>query len=115
LWITEGCYAASQLTDYEGIFYLSADKFWEATGTVSVPAYRAVYRTKDANVKIRGFKFIDDTDAISLLPFHQGEMETSNIYTLSGQQVGAFSSPRGGREGTSSGIYIIQGKKWVVK
>lgn len=115
LWITEGYYAASQLTDYEGIFYLSADKFWEATGTVSVPAYRAVYRTKDANVKIRGFKFIDDTDAISLLPFHQGEMETSNIYTLSGQHVGSFSSPQGGREGTSSGIYLIQGKKWMVK
>ena len=115
LWITEGCYAASQLTDYEGIFYLSADKFWEATGTVSVPAYRAVYRTKDANVKIRGFKFIDDTDAISLIPFHQGEMEKFNIYTLSGQQVGSFSSPRAGREGTSSGIYLIQGKKWVVK
>jgi hypothetical protein len=66
-------------------------------------------------VKIRGLKFIDDTDAISLIPFHQGEMETSNIYTLSGQQVGSFSSPLGGREGTSSGIYLIQGKKWVVK
>lgn len=115
LWITEGYYAATQLSDYEGIFYLSADKFWEATGTVSVPAYRAVYRTKDTNVKIRGFKFIDDTDAISLVPFHQGEMETSNIYTLSGQLVGSFSSPRAGREGASSGIYLIQGKKWVVK
>ncbi|MBO7559351.1 MAG: hypothetical protein J6T52_12795 [Bacteroidaceae bacterium] len=115
LWITEGCYAASQFTDYEGIFYLSADKFWEATGTVSVPAYRAVYRTKDANIKIRGFKFIDDTDAISLLPFHQEEMERSAIYTLSGQQVGTFSSPRGGREGATSGIYLIQGKKWMVK
>ena len=115
LWITEGYYAATQLSDYEGIFYLSADKFWEATGTVSVPAYRAVYRTKDANVKIRGFKFIDDTDAISSISFHQGEMEKSNIYTLSGQQVGSFSSPRAGREGASSGIYLIQGKKWVVK
>ena len=115
LWITEGCYAATQLTDYEGIFYLSADKFWEATGTVSVPAYRAVYRTKDANVKIRGLKFIDDTDAISSISFHQGEMEKSTIYTLSGQLVGSFSSPQGGREGASSGIYIIQGKKWVVK
>lgn len=115
LWITEGYYAATQLSDYKGIFYLSADKFWEATGTVSVPAYRAVYRTKDANVKIRGFKFIDDTDAISSISFHQGEMETSTIYTLSGQLVGSFSSPRAGREGASSGIYLIQGKKWMVK
>ena len=113
-WTSQGCYAASQLTDYEGIYYLSADQFWEATGTVSVPAYRAVYRTKDANVKVRGFKFIDDADVITSISYLSGELEGSvnDVYDLKGKLIR--------RQATSftdlpSGIYLIGKKKYVVK
>lgn len=108
-WKAEGSYAATEVTNYEGVFYLASDQLWEATSIINLPAFRTVYRPSSAN-GVKGFSFIisdEPVDGISALEINP--TTTSSVYHITGQKLSSVSS----LTNLPSGIYIANGKKFI--
>ena len=112
-----------------GDYDLVGDKLWELTAPRTLGAYRAYIKKVDPSAKpISGFGYTDldqyvieeeednIIDGIELLydnTITQKEVKNSNknVYNIQGQLVRNGSSV----EGLSKGIYIVNGKKMIVK
>ena len=105
-WKAEGSYVATEVSDYEGVFYLASDQLWEATSTVTLPAFRTVYRPSSSN-GIKNFHFVISQDDVDGISTPMTDASHSVIYTLTGQRIQHRSLP--------SGIYIVNGKKFLKK
>ena len=106
-----GTYHA-QTTVPANCLFISDNKFWYSTGATKMKAYRAYFEFEDvladmANANI-SFTF-DGTSGIREI--NRGQMASGAVYTIQGQLVGQEVDlkklPRG--------IYIINGKKQVIK
>lgn len=104
-WSAEGYYTQQTVTD-EGVFYIANNQFWETEGSVSIAPFRAIYRSADeTSANVFGISINDQTvDAI--LGIEETDSAPKTIYNLQGQRV---STP------VKGGIYIIDGKKVLVK
>ena len=104
IWKAEGSYTATEVSDYEGVFYLASDQLWEATGTVSLPAFRTVYRPS-SSLGIKNYHFVISQDEADGIATPMTDASHAVIYTLTGQRIQHPSSS------LPSGVYIVNGKK----
>ena len=98
----------------DGLF-ISDNKFWYSTGATNIKAFRGWFELgavldKETDFGAKVFFSIDDeptsVDGVSVVPPHCGD-----IYTIEGQYVGRDIPT----ERLKKGIYIVHGKKVVVK
>ena len=98
----------------DGLF-ISDNKFWYSTGATNIKAFRGWFELgavldKETDFGAKVFFSIDDeptsVDGVSVVPTRHGD-----IYTIEGQYVGRDIPT----ERLKKGIYIVNGKKVVVK
>jgi len=98
----------------DGLF-ISDNKFWYSTGATNIKAFRGWFELgavldKETDFGAKVFFSIDDeptsVDGVSVVPTRHGD-----IYTIEGQYVGRDIPT----ERLKKGIYIVHGKKVVVK
>ncbi len=103
-WTAEGSYTSQTLDSYDGVYYIASNKFWAADGAVTLNPFRAIFRYDGGN-SVKTFTIsVDDTDAIHDI-VNDG-FANRKCFDLGGRRV---STPR------KNGIYIMEGKKFVVK
>ena len=91
----------------ENCLFLSGNKFWYSTGATKMLAYRAFFDFNDILSIVDGVRVIglDDDDTTNINNALRNSMEDGKYYNLKGQRV----------EKPGKGIYILNGKKVVVK
>lgn len=97
----------------DNIYYVAQNKFWKASGSLTIPAFRA-YFTTSSNVKAINFIVLDDPTNIISIDKQTGEPINlpSNIYNLAGQLVKANATSL---DALAPGIYVVGGKKYIKK
>ena len=85
--------------------------FWRYTGT-TIPANRAYLA--DIQTEVKGFTWLGGEDGIGLTPSLKREDNAGAWYAIDGRRVNIPSLGEG-RAGLTRGIYIRQGRKFVVK
>ena len=97
-----GTYAAS--TDIPaGDYFVSKGALYKSTGATTIKAFRAYLQAKTAGATVKMFIDGENVDAIDAI---NGEAaEQGAIYNIAGQRVNK----------AQKGIYIVNGKKVVVK
>ena len=107
-----GTYHA-QTTVPENCLFISGNKFWYSTGLTKMKAFRGYFELEDvlADVTNANISFSFDGTASGISEIRSQSLAEGAVYTLQGQFVGKDVDlkklPRG--------IYIINGKKQVVK
>ena len=102
----------------EQTLFLSGGKFYYSTGKTKMKAFRAYFDFYDllASVENAESKIAFDFDTTDIKDIKDArlKMKDSSVYNLNGQRV--ISSPSGRPGGVpTKGVYIINGKKCVVK
>ena len=97
-----GTYAAST-TIAEKDYFISNDKLWRSTGNTTIKGTRAYLKGKTADARIAEFSI--------------GESETTGISTIATQKADNAAYDMQGRrvETLKKGVYVVKGKKVVVK
>ena len=103
-----GTYHAGDAVPADGLF-LSGNKFWYSTGATRIKAFRAyfmlneVLSSVEAEAKVR---FIID-EGVTAIEGITPDMENGVWYTLDGRQLNG--------KPTEKGVYIVDGKKVLIK
>ena len=102
-----GTYHAGDAIPADGLF-LSGNKFWYSTGATIIKAFRAYFEFIEvlsgvAEAKVR---FMVDEDAAAIEGITP-DMENGVWYTLDGRQLNG--------KPTEKGVYIVDGKKVLIK
>lgn len=102
-----GTYHAGDAIPADGLF-LNGNKFWYSTGGTKIKAFRAYFMLNDvlsngAEAKVR---FMVDEDAAAIEGI-TSDMEDGVWYTLDGRQLNG--------KPTEKGVYIVDGKKVLIK
>lgn len=102
-----GTYHAGDAIPADGLF-LSGNKFWYSAGATKIKAFRAYFMLNEvlsgvAEAKVR---FIVDEDAAAIEGITP-DMENGVWYTLDGRQLNG--------KPTEKGVYIVDGKKVLIK
>ena len=102
-----GTYHAGDAIPADGLF-LSGNKFWYSAGATKIKAFRAYFMLNEvlsgvAEAKVR---FIVDEDAAAIEGITP-DMENGVWYTLDGRQLNG--------KPTEKGVYIVDGKKILIK
>ena len=102
-----GTYHAGDAIPNNGLF-LSGNKFWYSAGATKIKAFRAYFMLNEvlsgvAEAKVR---FIVDEDAAAIEGITP-DMENGVWYTLDGRQLNG--------KPTEKGVYIVDGKKVLIK
>lgn len=98
-----GTYAAST-TIAEGDYFIGNNKLWKSTGATTIKGTRAYLKAKSADARIAKF-IIDGEEATGIEGVEVAEKMNGKVYNLNGQLV----------EKAKKGLYIVNGKKVVVK
>ena len=112
-----GTYVAD-FTVPEKTLFLSGGKFYYSTSKTKMKAFRAYFDFYDVLTSVENAEskiaFGFDTTEIKDIKDERLKMKDSSVYNLNGQRV--ISSPSGRPGGVpTKGVYIINGKKCVVK
>lgn len=110
-----GNYTAQKTLESNTLF-LSENKFWYSKGLTKMKAYRANFEFVDVltdveNASARISFAIDEKISTGIQEIQNGENTVGGIYTIQGQYLGRDLSHRQ----LPQGIYIINGKKHIVK
>lgn len=102
-----GTYHAGDAVPADGLF-LSGNKFWYSAGATKIKAFRAYFMLNEvlsgvAEAKVR---FMVDEDAAAIEGITP-DMENGVWYTLDGRQLNG--------KPTEKGVYIVDGKKVLIK
>ena len=98
-----GTYAAST-TIAEGDYFIGNNQLWKSTGATTIKGTRAYLKAKSAEARIDKF-IIDGSEASGIEGLEFAEKNNGKVYNLNGQRV----------EKAQKGLYIVNGKKVVVK
>ena len=106
-----GTYHA-QTTVPANCLFLSDNKFWYSTGATKMKAFRAYFELEDvlADASSANISFIFD-GTTGIRDINREQMADGAVYTIQGQLVGKDIEMKR----LPSGIYIINGKKVVIK
>ncbi len=109
-WTAEGYYDNITMTDAPDVFYIANNKFWAAGASLTINAFRAIYRYNGSGTINRMSISIDEN--ANAIQGVSGEAPVAGgVYTISGQLVRRNANA----EGLAPGLYIINGKKVLVK
>jgi len=109
-WTAQGYYSEEQIEEYSGLFYIASNKFWAATGTLTVKPFRAFYiHEGEGTVNLMGISINDETNAIKSI--NDDKSVNTGIYNVSGQLLRRTSNT----DGLAPGLYIVNGKKTLIK
>jgi hypothetical protein len=109
-WTAQGYYSEEQIEEYSGLFYIASNKFWAATGTLTVKPFRAFYiHEGEGTVNLMGISINDEANAIKSI--NDDKSVNTGIYNVSGQLVRRTSNT----DGLAPGLYIVNGKKTLIK
>lgn len=114
---TQGTYTALEASDTygptKGDYVFSAGKVYRLTGDAAIKGFRAWLRAtdKDGNAKEISFSFDNTATYIDGIT-EDAQEEDGNVYTLGGQLVRRSAEST---TGLQRGVYIVNGKKVVVK
>ncbi len=109
--MTEGSNCYFYMLSYEDATHEKAGFYWgEADGAAFLNGANKAYLAlpKEATARIKGFSFGEDT-VTAITGVQHSATENRAIYTLSGVRV------NGKAESLPQGIYIVGGKKFIVK
>ena len=101
----------------ENIYYIAQDKFWKAknssTDNITIPAFRAyITWNGDSETKYLNLYIVDE-DATKIVDLSTGtELQLGDIYSVGGQLVRKNPTTL---EGLPAGIYVVGGKKVVIR
>ncbi len=98
-----GTYAAST-TIAEGDYFIGNNQLWKSTGTTTIKGTRAYLKAKSNEARIAKL-VIDGVEATGIEGVEVAEKMNGKVYNLNGQLV----------EKAKKGLYIVNGKKVVVK
>ncbi len=95
------------------VYYIAHNHFWVTEGTVLVRPFRTLYRSNGGGANLLGIILDDDgiVDGIDAIKGEANSVKHSGIYSISGQKV----SDNTNTDGLAPGLYIINGKKVLVK
>lgn len=116
-WKLTGVYSQTSLSDSQidgTIYYVAQDKFWRATAStgLTIAPFRAYFQgPQRADAKVYNLRVIDG-NTTSVLDIENGRMLKGDVYNLSGQLVRKSAQ---GLDGLTPGIYIIAGKKVIIR
>lgn len=105
-WTTEGFYSSNTITDcsQKGLYYISSNKFWRATGTLNLNPFRTIFKNTNSNVKSFIINF-DETDGIEDVRSLIEDGRETGIYNVAGQRL----------QKIQRGVNIVNGKKVIIK
>ena len=95
---------AANDTSYD-YYYISGGKFWHATGTLEVNAYRAYLRVAKSNTNPAKLNIMLDDETTGIQSLSNPTIENSAVYNIAGQRVNA----------SHKGIVIVNGKQYLNK
>ncbi len=109
-WKLVGTYTAKVLDARDGdYYYISADKFWHATGTVNVKPYRAYFIGEAPASAAKAMTIVvedgEETRIEAVMDSEGNIHDASSIYDMQGRKLNSL----------QKGINIVNGKKVVVK
>ena len=113
-WKLQGVYSDSNLSNNSNgiIYYIAQDKFWRNSSNLSVSPFRAYFiAPKSTSVKQYNLRVVDDSSTY-ILDTEDCKLLSGDIYSLSGMY---FGNSSGSLEGLSPGIYIVGGRKVIIK
>lgn len=112
-----GSYDASY-TIKDGEYFISGDKLWRSKGSSTIKATRGYFTVPETSAGAKIMLFINGEDvATGIGSIQNSEFRMQNsgtVYTLSGQKV-ADSLDEARKANLKAGVYIVNGKKIVVK
>lgn len=116
-WTTKGYYAAQTVDDYSDAFYISGDKIYKADGPLTLYPHRVTFHgTWTQGTPGTGAKSLEIADmATCITPIDNSELTIDNYYDLSGRRVQSNKVTGAQSNMLPKGIYIVNGKKMVVK
>ncbi len=109
-WTAEGYYDNITMTDAADVFYIANNKFWAAGASLTINAFRAIYRYNGSGT-INRMSISIDENANAIQGISGEAPVAGGVYTISGQLVRRNANA----EGLAPGLYIINGKKVLVK
>ncbi len=117
-WSLEGVYTSTQFTgdDAAGLYYVAQDKFWKASTTnatgLTVAPFRAFFHGPETS-SVKSFNIrVVDGDATSIVDLEHGVELGGDVYTVGGQLVRKNAMTL---EGLPQGVYIVGGKKVIIR
>lgn len=116
-WSLEGVYAPTTLTSEQidgTVYYVAQDKFWKATtdNGLTINPFRAYFHgTTGSSVKTFNVRVVDG-DATRIIDLEHGIELGGDIYSVGGQLIRKNAQTL---EGLPQGIYIVGGKKVVIR
>jgi len=102
-WSSVGSYINQTATDYEGLYYIANNQFWAATAALTIVPFRAFYISGNSQVNVFGISLLDESTGIKEIDMD--DLDGVAIYDLTGRKVNR----------PVSGVYIINGKKYLIK
>ena len=107
----------NETDNYGNIYYIAQNKFWKAsnssTNTLTIPAFRAyITCVGGSDAKYLNLYVVDD-DATKIVDLATGtEVNLGDVYSIGGQLVRKNPTTL---EGLPAGIYVVGGKKVVIR
>ena len=96
---------ATDQTNYD-YYYINGDKFWKATGTLEVNAYRAYLRVAKTGNNAKSLNIeLDGATGIKAVSNEASASGNNNAYNIAGQRVAP----------TTKGIVVVNGRKIINK
>ena len=109
-WTAQGYYSEEQIEEYSGLFYIASNQFWAATDTLTVKPFRAFYiHEGEGTVNLLGISINEEANAIKGI--RDDKSVNAGVYNVNGQLV----RRTGNTDGLAPGLYIINGKKTLIK
>ena len=116
-WWLEGVYSSTTLPEssLDGtIYYIAQNKFWKGNSStgLTIPAFRAYFHGESSN-SAKSFNVrIIDGDVTGIIDVSNSGLISGEIYSIGGQLLRKSGE---NMEGLPRGIYIINGKKYLIK
>ncbi|MBR3453963.1 MAG: hypothetical protein IKH26_01440 [Bacteroidaceae bacterium] len=110
-WTHQGYYSEQNFTSTD-TYYIAHNHFWQVSTYVQVPPFRTVFRNSNSGANVYSISVDDElADAINRIEIKESTSGKKGIYNTSGQKV----SNNTNTDGLAPGLYIINGKKVLVK
>lgn len=109
-WTAVGYYGNIIMTDAADVFYIANNQFWAAGASLTINAFRAIYRYNGSGT-INRMSISIDENANAIQGVSDEDPAAGGVYTISGQLVRRNANA----EGLAPGLYIVNGKKVLVK